>query len=247
MPEARAPRPEPQQPYLRHFVFQPGPPERNNTIYYAVSFVVFVLTALALEAGVDWGLSTLALDNKALAHVVAALRDNVDRVPWRWLFLFFAISYLIIWIALGIAVKLVHRRKVLTLYTDRAQFDTRRAILGFVLYAAIMVVPFLFYIVTGHSQLKANFHAGPFAELLALSCLLLIVQTSTEEALFRGYLTQFVATVTDFARHHRLDALVAFHARAFRQSGGHARAGDFAVLFRLRRVHGAHCIARTRA
>ena len=197
MPELRASRPESQQPYLRHFVFQPGPSERNRTVYYALSFGVFVVVALALEAVVDSGLGALALDNRALARALEAVRERTDHVPWRWFFLFFAISYGVIWVALGAAVKLVHGRPILSLYTDRARFDLKRAFSGFLLYTAIMVAPFAIFAAFGHSGLKPHFQPGPFFELLALSCMLLLVQTSTEEALFRGYLTQFIATVTD--------------------------------------------------
>jgi membrane protease YdiL (CAAX protease family) len=182
---------------LRHFVFAPGgPAARNGVAYYALSFAAFLALAVALQAAVSYLIQQLSLDNKALRAAIASLSSGEHR-PWRLYFLLGGISYLTLWISLGIAVPVVHKRALRTLFTDRTRFAFRRAVLGFLLYTAILAGPFVVYVTTTHTGLKPHFNPAQFAQLLVFSAALFAIQTTTEELIFRGYLTQFVASITD--------------------------------------------------
>jgi len=197
MPDSMPSRAQAKEPQFRHFIFAPGPQDRNHPGSYALSFLVFVLIALGLEGLADSALFALSIDNRGLGDALSLLAARDAHLGWRWLFLFFGVSYSIIALSLGVAVRLVHNRKPLTLLTDRRRFDLTRAFKGFIIYSLLLTAPLGVYLWLGGSAPRLHFDPSELAQLLILSCLLLTIQTSTEEALFRGYLTQFVASMTD--------------------------------------------------
>ncbi|PKV51479.1 hypothetical protein ATE84_3564 [Aquimarina sp. MAR_2010_214] len=96
---------------------------------------------------------------------------------------------------LFIAVKFLHKQKIKELTTTRKKIDWKRIWFTFFLVSSINVVFFLISYYTEPEIYKLNFEMIPFLILALISLLLLPLQTSFEEYLFRGYLMQGIGVL----------------------------------------------------
>jgi membrane protease YdiL (CAAX protease family) len=190
-------RREPGPSALRHFVFAPGPSVRNGALYYLLSLFVFLAAAFGLQELIGFGIRYFSADNAALRSLLRGLIAGPQSLSWQALFIVLAISFGTYWIALAVAVELVHGRRLLSVLTDRARFDWPRFAGGFLFYLLLLAGPFVLYVAFGNSGLRPHFRADTFGQLLLLSTTVLLLQSATEEAIFRGYFTQFIASFTD--------------------------------------------------
>lgn len=96
---------------------------------------------------------------------------------------------------LMLGVKYVHRQKLHNLTTGRDAIDWKRVRFSFGIWS-IFVVAFvgIQYIIAPES-IVFNFQLKPFLILLVLAVVLVPIQTSFEEYLFRGYLMQSIAVM----------------------------------------------------
>lgn len=93
-------------------------------------------------------------------------------------------------IALLAVVKYLHQQKFKKLVTARASIDWGRVFFAFFLWAAFSIITTVIAYYLSPEDLQWNFNLMPFLGLLAVTLLLLPLQTSFEELLFRGYLMQ---------------------------------------------------------
>ena len=97
---------------------------------------------------------------------------------------------------LALAVKVIHRRPLLSLVTPEARVDWRRvgrsAFVWCVLAAAIAALEHVLY----PDRYYLSFNLPEFAVFLLLVLLLTPIQTTTEELVFRGYTMQGVGLLT---------------------------------------------------
>lgn len=185
-------------PPSRHFVFAPSDlADRNRAFLYFASLGLLILGALALQWVAGMALGIWAQTNAGARKIVEALvAKDLSRIPWDLMFGLIGVSFLTYIIALGFALRVVHARGLRSVLTDRDRFAWGRVALGFVIYAALLIGPFLYYYWTAASPPQMQFHAPTFVRLLLISAAVLSVQTAAEEMFFRGYLTQFVASFT---------------------------------------------------
>jgi membrane protease YdiL (CAAX protease family) len=95
---------------------------------------------------------------------------------------------------LFLGIKLIHKRKIVTLITSREKVDWGRFFYAFSVWAIVG----LFMVAIGYFMAPEdyvwNFKPVQFFTLLLVSFLFLPIQTSMEELLFRGYLMQGFGT-----------------------------------------------------
>jgi len=94
-------------------------------------------------------------------------------------------------------VKLLHKQTITSLTTSRKKIDCKRIFFAFFFWGIIssgMVL--LDYYLAPESYID-NFELNRFLVLAAIAILLLPIQTSCEEYLFRGYLMQGIGVVTN--------------------------------------------------
>lgn len=99
-------------------------------------------------------------------------------------------SFVVALIAIFLVVKYLHRQTFLSVTTSREKVDWKRILFSFSLWggftAAVTII--MYYYNPGDFVL--NFKPIPFLILAVIGILLIPVQTSTEEYVFRGYLMQ---------------------------------------------------------
>ena len=103
----------------------------------------------------------------------------------------FACLFLLFW------VKFVHGQGIRSLTTSREKVDWKRIFFSFGLWSAITIVMILIAYAMTPEDFVYNFKPVPFFTFLFLGMILIPLQTSFEEYLFRGYMMQGIGIVTN--------------------------------------------------
>ncbi|QEE50303.1 CPBP family intramembrane metalloprotease [Flavobacterium alkalisoli] len=99
-------------------------------------------------------------------------------------------------ILLLLYVKFIHKQTIRSLTTARKKVDWKRIFFAFGIWSAFTMAVTLFDYYSHPDNYVWNFKPVPFAILAALSIVLIPMQTSFEEYLFRGYLMQGIGVQT---------------------------------------------------
>ncbi|OSY88324.1 hypothetical protein WH52_06045 [Tenacibaculum holothuriorum] len=100
------------------------------------------------------------------------------------------IPFLILLVLLLVLVKLLHGRSITSLVTSRNKIDWKRFFFGFSSWFVVTVFFLFVGFLLSPDEFVWNFKPAPFFLLLLISIVLIPIQTSLEELLFRGYLMQ---------------------------------------------------------
>ena len=105
------------------------------------------------------------------------------------------LSFVFGFIGLVLVVKYFHKQSLLEVTTSRKKVDWSRIFFSFGLWALFTIATTFvtYYCIPG--ELVWNFKPIPFAILFIIATLLIPIQTSTEEYIFRGYLMQGFANL----------------------------------------------------
>lgn len=93
-----------------------------------------------------------------------------------------------------LGVKLIHKRKIISVITSRQKIDWSRFLYAFFIWAIIGIVIIAVGYFLEPENFVWNFKPIPFTILVVISIFFLPIQTSMEEILFRGYLMQGFGT-----------------------------------------------------
>lgn len=93
-------------------------------------------------------------------------------------------------------VKLVHRQSITSLTTSRKKVDWKRFFFSFGLWSLLTIGITVLQFFTNPEDFKMNFNLVPFLIFLVLAIMLLPLQASFEEYLFRGYMMQGIGVAT---------------------------------------------------
>lgn len=117
------------------------------------------------------------------AQMMATLESNLG------LFLML-LTFAVGLVALLLVVKYFHNQSLTSLTTSRKKIDWNRVFFAFGLMAVITVGVTLLDYVISPEDYQLNFKPIPFLILMAIAVVMIPLQTSFEEYLFRGYLMQ---------------------------------------------------------
>ncbi|MWB96119.1 CPBP family intramembrane metalloprotease [Flavobacterium sp. GA093] len=106
------------------------------------------------------------------------------------------LSFVFAFVGLYYVVKYLHNQTLLSVATSRSKIDWKRIGFSFVLWAVFAVLSFLFVYYRSSEHFVWNFKLIPFLILFLAGSILIPIQTSTEEFVFRGYLMQGFANLT---------------------------------------------------
>jgi membrane protease YdiL (CAAX protease family) len=152
-------------------------------LYILGSFVIILftifgqipLTMVVIDSGVT--------DASDPMESIRALDKNLQLAL---LLLPFAVGFLGLWLV----VSKLHNRTLRSIATSRSSMDWKRFFFAFAVWgAATSVFIALDYMIQPENFIW-NFKAGPFSLLFLIGIVLIPIQTSLEEYIFRGYLLQ---------------------------------------------------------
>lgn len=107
------------------------------------------------------------------------------------LFLFLMlISFLFAIFGLYIVVKKLHNQPFNDIITSRIKIDWKRFFIAFSIWAILSISMILLSYFSEDSKIEMQFNLIPFLILSVIAIVLIPIQTSTEELVFRGYLMQ---------------------------------------------------------
>ena len=98
-------------------------------------------------------------------------------------------------IGLFLAVKLLHKQSITQLTTARSKIDWKRFWFAFILWGIVSSGMILIGYFIAPDDFVVNFNLKPFLILCVIAILLIPIQTSFEEYLFRGYLMQGIGVL----------------------------------------------------
>lgn len=120
-----------------------------------------------------------------------ALSDPLADIYLQHIVYFIAIP------GIWIAVRFIMKRRFLSIITPNQSLNWKRIFFGFGTYVVLMFVAGLIdFTIHPDRLMLQEFHASRFLLLLAAAVLLVPIQTSAEEFLFRGFLLQFAGKLT---------------------------------------------------
>ena len=99
------------------------------------------------------------------------------------------IPFIILLIFLLFAVRKLHKRPILSLFTIRPEIDFKRIFFSFSVWSMFLFIS-LFISMKSGAELKWNFNPNTFGMLVGISFFIIPLQTTFEELFFRGYLIQ---------------------------------------------------------
>jgi membrane protease YdiL (CAAX protease family) len=140
-----------------------------------------VLFSKALQSGVDLG----ELDPNKMMQL---LESNLN------LFLML-LSFAVGLLGLFVVVKFLHKQSITSLTTSRSKIDWKRFWFAFLFWGFISIVMIMIDYLSSPENYLFNFQLKPFLILVAIAAVLVPLQTSFEEYLFRGYLMQGIGAI----------------------------------------------------
>ena len=161
---------------------------------FIVIFIVWQLGSIPLLAGVIFKLLAEGGDITSLQEdpnqVMGVLDSNLT------LFLML-LSFAIGLLAIYLWVKFVHKQGMTPLTTTRKKIDWGRFWFGFGLIAIFTIgTTLLDYFYLNPESYELQFKLTPFLILVIIAIIMVPLQTSFEEYLFRGYLMQGLGVIT---------------------------------------------------
>lgn len=169
------------------FVAQGIKPD-NNFFKYIFGFIIFILFYLIGQIPL-----TLAVIFKSISSGSGIPTDanQLMKVLDSNLTLFLALLMFVFgFIGIYVAVKYINKQKFIKIITARKQIDWKRVFFSFSLWAVFSIVTVLITYFNSPQNFVINFNLIPFLGLAVIAIVLIPIQTSTEEFVFRGYLMQ---------------------------------------------------------
>ncbi|MGL2993338.1 CPBP family intramembrane glutamic endopeptidase [Flavobacterium sp. TSSA_36] len=168
----------PQNYFLKYLV--------GSLIVIAASFVgqlpmIIVLFMVATKENRNFPVS-----NEEMMHFLA---------PNTTLFLML-LSFVVALGAFFLVVKMLHKQTILSVTSARPQVDWGRVFYAFCIWSFFGVTSTLVDWVLHPDDFVLNFECYPFMVLFMISLVLIPIQTTTEEYIFRGYLMQGFANLS---------------------------------------------------
>ena len=174
------------------FVEQGIKPE-NKFWKYIVGSLILILASFVGQLPLMIGIFYETLFNgKAYPTSNLALMRFFDSNVMLFLML---LSFVFIMLGIIIVVRHLHSQTMLSVTTSRKNMDWRRVGFAFVIWSLFTVVVTLLSYYYSPTDFVLNFKPIPFAILLIIGVVLIPIQTSSEEYIFRGYLMQGFANL----------------------------------------------------
>jgi membrane protease YdiL (CAAX protease family) len=105
------------------------------------------------------------------------------------------ISFVFIMLGIVLVVRNLHGQTMLSVTTSREKIDWKRVGFSFMIWSVFTIVSTLLFYFSNPIDFIINFKPVPFAILVVIGVLLIPIQTSSEEYIFRGYLMQGFANL----------------------------------------------------
>lgn len=150
--------------------------------YLGGSFVVFLAALLG-----QIPLSVAVLLSDKTPQTMDEMYQVLDANLFLVLSLF---SFVCAFVGLYVVVEKLHHQKFITIITSRTNVDWKRVFLSFGVWSIVSIIAFFITYLIDPDTIIWQFKPLSFFLLFCITIVLMPIQTTTEELVFRGYLMQ---------------------------------------------------------
>lgn len=170
-----------------------GIKSENKFWKYILGSILIIIASFLGQAPL---LVALYYDTLVKGKPYPSSNDDIMRFfePNLTLFLIL-ISFVFVLLGIFFVVRYLHNQTMLSITTARAKIDWKRVFFSFSIWAIFTIVSTLAFYLSNPADFVINFKPIPFAILVVIGTILIPIQTSTEEYIFRGYLMQGFANL----------------------------------------------------
>ncbi|KAF2509467.1 CPBP family intramembrane metalloprotease [Flavobacterium zhairuonense] len=165
----------------------------NKFYLYLIGSVIIIAASFVGQIPLSVAVLYSSFKNKT---EIPTQEDAVLKVfePNLTLFLVM-ISFVFAFAGVYFVVKYLHKQTLLSVTTSRKKVDWNRILFSFIVWAIFSSLSFWVVYLKDPENFIWNFKLVPFLILIVIATLLIPIQTSTEEYVFRGYLMQGFANL----------------------------------------------------
>ena len=114
--------------------------------------------------------------------------EALNMLDSNWSLFLIMFSFVVAFVGIILVVNYFHKQTLLEVTTSRKKIDWKRIFFSFAIWAIFSILTTLITYFTSSNELVWNFKPIPFTILFVIATLLIPIQTSVEEYVFRGYL-----------------------------------------------------------
>ena len=133
------------------------------------------------------------LNSSSVSSEAVDIQEYMSTLGSNRMFFWLLFPFLLVFIVFLLAIKWIHRRPILSVFTTRNRFDWGRVFLSFFLVFIILLITTGIQIYFSEDIIW-NLEWVRFIPLVIISIVMIPFQTTLEELLFRGYLMQGLKT-----------------------------------------------------
>lgn len=167
--------------------------KKSNEFWKYILGSIFIIGASALGQ-IPLGIA-VAVKSLKSGKIPTNTNDAINLLDSNLSLFLIMLSFVFGFIGLVLVVKYFHKQSLLEVTTSRKKVDWYRVFFSFGLWALFTIIITLITYYANPGELVWNFKPVPFAILFVIATLLIPIQTSTEEYIFRGYLMQGFANL----------------------------------------------------
>lgn len=149
------------------------------------SFVIIIFNVIG-QLPLTFFIVQQGVEGVAGGDPMALLRTIDKNLQLFLLLIPFAIGFLGLWLV----VRKLHERSMLSITTYRESIDWQRSLYAFGVWATVTILLVVLDYTLSPEYYQWNFNPVKFSVLFIIAVLLVPIQTSLEEYIFRGYLMQ---------------------------------------------------------
>ena len=120
----------------------------------------------------------------------ASAMDLFKDIPSNLRLFLILMSFVFVVPAIWLVVKKLHDLPIMSILSSRKKIDLQRVLYSFMIWAAVVTSMVLLEYFISPENYQINFNFNQFIVLAIIAILLIPIQTSVEEIVFRGYLMQ---------------------------------------------------------
>ena len=160
--------------------------------YLVGSLLIFVASTIGQ---IPWVIAVLIKSLKTGKKFPTTEGDMMTFLSLNTTLFLLLFSFVIAFISIILVVKYFHKQTFLSMTTSRAKVDWKRIFFSFSLWGILTAGSTLMLFYSSPEDFVYNFKPIPFLILAIIGIILIPIQTSTEEYVFRGYLMQGFAVL----------------------------------------------------
>ncbi len=163
--------------------------EGNNRISGYVLTLCIVVLCYAVLGSIPLIVHLVIANGGGEGALAGTMSDWTAMLGENTVLCYLLFPFVLVLLTLMLSNRFIHKRTVLSLFTARERFDWKRFFLAAGIWTAVMAV-LLGWMMVGNNQIQWNMNPTTIIPLIVISLLLIPLQTTAEEVLFRGYLFQ---------------------------------------------------------